>query len=157
MARPVINLIRLHGRSILDQIRLEEALLRTDKGNFAIFNTGFYMQLIHLCESDLNKKIVGTTPTAVLGISGKPDVLLHPQNLVKDGIPTMRRFTGGGTVFVDQGLRRTPISTCTVGVILVCRNGVRQSHNEPRCCPRGRVLSWPSYGMDGGVLPRHIF
>ena len=48
----VINLLRLQGLPILKQLRLEEALLRADAGNWCILNDG------------------SATAAVVLGISG---------------------------------------------------------------------------------------
>lgn len=48
----VIKLLRLRGLPILQQLRLEEALLRADSGNWCILNDG------------------SATASVVLGISG---------------------------------------------------------------------------------------
>lgn len=48
----VVNLLRLQGLPILQQLRLEEALLRADAGNWCILNDG------------------SATAAVVLGISG---------------------------------------------------------------------------------------
>lgn len=37
-----------------------------------------------------------------MGISGKPDLLLDQALVQKDNIPVIRRFSGGGTVIVDE-------------------------------------------------------
>lgn len=44
----------------------------------------------------------GAKPTIVLGIGGKADKLVHLDRTAQDGIPLLRRFSGGGTVIVDQ-------------------------------------------------------
>lgn len=79
----MINLIELRNVPIFEQLQLEEALLRTDSRNFCIINQG--------------------TPKAiVMGISGQPESLLHLPLVRKDNIPVIRRFSGGGTVIVDE-------------------------------------------------------
>ena len=87
MARPLLRLLRLRDTSIFDQLRLEEALLRADPGasNWLILNRGADPGL------------------AVLGASGKPRELLNVRAMLDDGIPAVKRFSGGGTVFVDSG------------------------------------------------------
>lgn len=38
----------------------------------------------------------------MLGIGGKADKLVHVDRSAKDGVGLLRRFSGGGTVIVDQ-------------------------------------------------------
>lgn len=45
----------------------------------------------------------GARPTIVLGIGGKADKLVHLNRTARDGVPLLRRFSGGGTVIVDEG------------------------------------------------------
>ncbi|HEX4839636.1 MAG TPA: lipoate--protein ligase family protein [Rhabdochlamydiaceae bacterium] len=77
-----MNLIHLNNTSIADQLRLEEHLLREDIRNFCLINTG-------------------SSPAIVMGISGKADALVHLDQL-PNSIPLLRRFSGGGTVIVDE-------------------------------------------------------
>ena len=37
-----------------------------------------------------------------MGISGKPETLLDISKVQKDQIPVIKRFSGGGTVIVDE-------------------------------------------------------
>ncbi|MEX1013031.1 MAG: lipoate--protein ligase family protein [Waddliaceae bacterium] len=71
----IIHLIRLKNYPIFKQLQLEEALLRADTRNFCLINEG-------------------SEEAIVLGISGKPERESH--------LPMIRRFSGGGTVVVDQ-------------------------------------------------------
>ncbi len=108
---PLVRLLRLRGLPILQQLRLEEALLRADAGNWCILNDG------------------SATPAVVLGISGcargpggyrtlrtllplytrvtralpcrKPGELVHEAAAAAAGVPLIKRFSGGGTVVVD--------------------------------------------------------
>ena len=74
-----INLLKLSGCSIFKQLQIEEALLRADDRNWCITNSG-------------------SAPAIVLGISCKPEewVVGNPK------IPVIKRFSGGGTVVVDE-------------------------------------------------------
>lgn len=80
---PEINLIHLEGCPIYEQLQLEEALLRADHSNWCLVN-------------------VGTPDAIVLGISSIPDQMIHLDRLQNKPIPIIKRFSGGGTVYVDQ-------------------------------------------------------
>src|SRR4051812_6471493 len=83
-----MNLLTLNQFPIADQLRLEEELLRNDARNFCLINTG-------------------TTPAIVMGISSKPETLIHLDKLPPT-IPVLRRFSGGGTVIVDENTLFVP-------------------------------------------------
>lgn len=78
-----MHLITLKNRSIFEQLQLEEALLRTEEKSFCLINQG-------------------STPAIVMGISGKPELLVDLNRCKTDPIPLIRRFSGGGTVVVDE-------------------------------------------------------
>lgn len=77
-----LHFIHLDNHFIYSQLELEEALLRSDNRNWCLFN-------------------YGSPPAVVMGISGKPHLLLETQKLLSYQIPVIRRFSGGGTVLVD--------------------------------------------------------
>lgn len=78
-----ISLIELKGRPIFEQLQLEEALLRSEEGNFCVINYG--------------------SPRAiVMGLSNQPEALLDMAKVKADRIPVIKRFSGGGTVIVDE-------------------------------------------------------
>lgn len=77
-----MKLIRLENSSIQEQLEMEERLLRHEKENYVLINAG-------------------TKPAIVLGISGKAEELVHLDKL-PGHIPLVRRFSGGGTVIVDE-------------------------------------------------------
>ncbi|XP_055831447.1 uncharacterized protein LOC129900487 isoform X1 [Solanum dulcamara] len=81
---PLMNLVKLNGVPILQQLHLEERLLRTSSHNWCIVNDGT------------------NEPTIVMGISGKPAELLEISSVLQDKIPVIKRFSGGGTVIVDH-------------------------------------------------------
>lgn len=78
----MFHILNLRNTPILEQLKLEEALLRTDTRNWCIINTG--------------------SPDAiVMGISGKPEKLIDFKILGEKKLPLIKRFSGGGTVYVD--------------------------------------------------------
>lgn len=78
-----MNVLHLKNYPIYKQLQLEEALLRADDRNFCIINEG-------------------SAPAIVMGISGKPEELIHLDRLAENPIPVIKRFSGGGTVVVDE-------------------------------------------------------
>jgi len=75
-----LHLIHVYGMPIFEQLVLEEALLRSDSRDFCLINEG-------------------SSPAIVMGISGKAEELVDLERLQ---IPLIRRFSGGGTVVVDE-------------------------------------------------------
>lgn len=105
----MLNLIRLKNYPILQQLQLEEALLRTDFGNWCILNQG--------------------SPEAiVMGISGKVEELINQDVYIKNPVPIIKRFSGGGTVFVDH-------NTCFV--TMICNHACTSVAPFPE-----QVLQW---------------
>jgi lipoate-protein ligase A len=74
-----LNLIHFKNKPILQQLYLEEALLRADCNNYCLINEG-------------------TDPAIVMGISAKKEQVVHDQATIS----IIRRFSGGGTVIVDE-------------------------------------------------------
>ncbi|KAJ4707427.1 Lipoate-protein ligase A [Melia azedarach] len=117
---PLMNLVRLNRTPILQQLYLEEKLLRTSSDNWCIINDGT------------------DTPAIVMGISGKPQELLEIGSVLRDRVPVIKRFTGGGTVVVDKE---------TVFVTLICnKDDVPGVQPYPRS-----IMSW------SGLLYDHVF
>ncbi|MBX7067058.1 MAG: lipoate--protein ligase family protein [Parachlamydiales bacterium] len=81
--RPEINLIHLENVPIFEQLELEEALLRGSDENFCIINQG-------------------SSRAIVMGISGDPAKLINIESVKQEKIPVIKRFSGGGTVIVDE-------------------------------------------------------
>lgn len=116
----MMNLVRLNGTPILNQLHLEEKLLRTSSDNWCIINDG------------------ADTPAIVMGVSGKPSELLEVGSVLQDQVPVIRRFTGGGTVIVDNG---------TIFVTFICnKDAVPGVQPYPRS-----VMSW------SGLLYNEVF
>ena len=78
-----INFLHLKESSIFDQLQIEEALLRNDDENWCIVNEG-------------------SSPSIIMGISGKPEELIDLKKVQADPLPIIKRFSGGGTVIVDD-------------------------------------------------------
>ncbi|VVB09263.1 unnamed protein product [Arabis nemorensis] len=103
---PLMNLVKLRGTPILQQLLLEERLLRSSSDNWCIINDGT------------------NVPTIVMGMSGKPCELLELEPVIKDRISVIKRFSGGGTVIVDRN---------TLFVSLICnRDDVPNVQPYPR-------------------------
>lgn len=84
LALEEMNIVRLSGQDILTQLHLEEALFRGTTSNWLVIHDGV------------------ASPSIVLGISGKPDVMVHQDDAEQQGVPLIKRFSGGGTVVVDK-------------------------------------------------------
>ena len=78
-----LHWIHLKNWPILKQLELEEALLRTSNENFCIVNQG-------------------SEKTIVMGISAEMETLIDVEKAKKEKIPILKRFSGGGTVIVDE-------------------------------------------------------
>lgn len=77
------NYIYLQNYPIFQQLQLEEALLKADDRNWCLINEG--------------------SPKAiVLGISGLPTDFIDLNRWEENPVPLIKRFSGGGTVFVDE-------------------------------------------------------
>ena len=81
--KPEMHVLKLSDHSIFEQLQIEEALLRLDDRNWCIINEG-------------------TSPAIVMGISGDPEKLINHSAQKQKKVPVIRRFSGGGTVFVDK-------------------------------------------------------
>jgi len=78
-----INFLYLKNTPIFDQLQIEEALLRTSDENWCLVNEG-------------------SIPSIVMGISGKVEELINLKKIEATPLPVIKRFSGGGTVIVDE-------------------------------------------------------
>lgn len=78
-----INFLSLVDIPIYEQLQLEEALLRTNEENWCLVN-------------------YGSPPAIVLGISAKTHLVVNKEIYLQKPVPIIRRFSGGGTVYVDE-------------------------------------------------------
>ncbi|KAJ1295875.1 hypothetical protein BS78_01G256500 [Paspalum vaginatum] len=121
-ACPLMRLVTMSGVPILRQLQLEEWLLRRSEDNWCLINDGT------------------APPTIVMGMSGRVSELVEIQPVLRDQVPIVRRFSGGGTVIVDQG---------TVFVTFICNNSA-----VPGLLPFPRdIMSW-SGQLYGKVFDR---
>ena len=109
-----INLVHMHGRSMLEQLRIEESLYRAGEGNWCIVN-----------------RYVGE-PVVVLGISGKPEELVYLNKTRHDNIPLIKRYSGGGTVVLSPG---------TFIVSFVCG---KEALSDGRARSPSQLMDWSS-------------
>ncbi|KAG7385536.1 hypothetical protein PHYPSEUDO_001301 [Phytophthora pseudosyringae] len=109
--KPLMSFLRLRA-PIQEQLKIEEALFRADsQRNWFIYNDEH------------------SPATIVMGISGKPELLLHQDAVKRDGIPVLKRFTGGGTVIVDHN---------TVFTTFICK---QEDFPQVRPYPR-EIMAW---------------
>jgi lipoate---protein ligase len=78
-----LHFLSLEGLSIFQQLQLEEALLRADDRNWCLINRG-------------------VAPAIVLGMTANLPLVVDLKRWEKEPIPLIRRFSGGGTVLVDE-------------------------------------------------------
>jgi lipoate-protein ligase A len=78
-----MKILELSHIPIFEQLQIEEALLRLSTEDVCLFNHG-------------------SPPAIVMGISGNPEELLYQEKLLSAPIPVIRRYSGGGTVVVDE-------------------------------------------------------
>lgn len=103
--RAGLTWIRLNRLPLLQQLKLEEALYRSTDASWLITNTfdaGGYDSGASREGPVLPSHAGPEVQGIVLGVSGKPDELLHEEAVRQKGVPLIRRFTGGGTVIVDR-------------------------------------------------------
>lgn len=102
--KPILHLVRLSSIPILQQLQWEEALLRADKRNWCILNQG-------------------SPPAIVMGISGQIHQLIQIRKLEQKPVPLIRRFSGGGTVVIDEN---------TLFITLICQTEALAVQPFPR-------------------------
>ena len=113
--KPPINIIRLpRTYPHLRYLHLEEALFRHSSRNWCV-----------LASPQI-------PPTAVLGLAGKPEALLHLDAIRSESVPTIRRFTGGGTVVVNE-------DTLLAG--LIC-NATDAGMSDPKLIDPKALMRW---------------
>lgn len=107
--KPPLHLVKLRASPILNQLQWEEALLRADENNWCVINRG-------------------SPPAIVMGISGKIEKLINQNEIRKNPIPIIRRFSGGGTVVIDEN---------TLFITLICRSDALSLPLFPR-----QIMQW---------------
>lgn len=122
--KPILNFVFLEKTSIFRQLQYEEALLRADQRNWCLMN-------------------IGTDPAIVMGISGKVEQLVHLEKWRRSALPLIRRFSGGGTVFVDEN---------TLFITLICQADDVEVQPFPR-----PIMEWTAQlyrpSFDAASLP----
>ncbi len=78
-----MKIVHFKKLPVFQQLQLEEALLRANRDNWCLINEG-------------------SPPAIVMGISGKIEELVDLEKADHAKIPVIKRFSGGGTVVVDE-------------------------------------------------------
>ena len=78
-----LHLIELEKSPIFAQLQLEEALLRLSDQSYCLINRG-------------------SSRAIVMGISGKGEEWIYQDRALLEKVPIIKRFSGGGTVIVDE-------------------------------------------------------
>ena len=126
----IFHLIQLKNISIFDQLILEEYLLRQDDKNFCILNEG-------------------SSPSIVMGISGKPHELIDIDKASASKTSIIKRFSGGGTVFIDEN---------TLFISFICNKNELNTPAYPE-----KIMKWSesiykeAFGIPGFELKENDF
>ena len=130
--KSTFEFLHLKDFSIFEQLQLEEGLLRADERNFFLLSEG------------------SKSPTIVMGISGKAELLVDPTKRKSQALSLVRRFSGGGTVVVDEH---------TLFVTFIANRDILQEH---AFTPEG-IMRWaeavlkPAFGHEGFHLKENDF
>lgn len=122
--KPTLNLVRLSAIPILQQLQWEEALLRADQCNWCLLNQG-------------------SPPAIVLGISGQVSQLIQQEKWEQSPLPLIRRFSGGGTVIIDEN---------TLFVTLVCQTEALSLPPFPR-----PIMQWTAEKLYSPLFASSLF
>jgi lipoate---protein ligase len=116
------KILSLQNYPIYKQLQLEEALLRATTENWCLINWG-------------------SPPAIVMGISGNAEELVYLEKVQQRGIPLIKRFSGGGTVIVDEE---------TLFVTLIVNQEAVAFKKEPKA-----IMGWTEelYAPLFGALP----
>lgn len=79
----LLNLLLFKQKPIFEQLAIEEALLRADTRNWCLLN-------------------LGSPPAIVMGMSGTREEHVNEEKMLHNPVPLIRRFSGGGTVVVNE-------------------------------------------------------
>jgi len=122
MSLPKMQYLKVKNFPILEQLQLEEALLRADCNNWCLINQG-------------------SPPAIVMGISGKKEVVIQEDFYRHNPLPVIRRFSGGGTVVIDEH---------TLFITLICNSKAVSipAFPEPILQWNGTLFSRPLGALD---------
>ena len=117
------HLLHLHSFPIQEQLKIEESLLRLDTRNFCIINEG-------------------SSDAIVMGISGKEEEWIDLEKANNDQIPILKRFSGGGTVIVDEN---------TLFITFICEKSLHPFPAFPE-----QIMRWTEK-IYRGMFPHEAF
>lgn len=79
-----IKILEYENLPIEEQLKIEEDLLRNKNDNYCLINSG------------------SSEKTIVMGLSSKKNEMVHLEKVERDQVKVIQRFSGGGTVIVDE-------------------------------------------------------
>ncbi len=79
----MINFLQMENLPIVEELRLEESLLKNNDENWCIVN-------------------IGSPLSIILGSFNKKEDFVNVKKAQKDNVPLIKRFSGGGTIVVDE-------------------------------------------------------
>lgn len=125
--KPSLHLVRLTSDlSIFDQLEIEEALLRASDEAWCIVKNG------------------SSIPSIVLGISANVHEMVDTTKLPKESpIQIIRRFSGGGTVIVDEN--------SLFFTIILSKNSIPKEYHYPK-----EFMKWVYELIHPAFLPHSL-
>ena len=111
LTKSKVNWLDVRGASlsVLERLLLEECLLKSDPSNRHWMLVGHHETGPHKYLTTAPSASDDSKPCIVMGIGGKPELLLDLEKVRRDQVMTIKRFTGGGTVVVDPNCLWTTI------------------------------------------------
>ena len=148
LSKSQLNVVTLpKDMKMLEQLQIEEGLLRHNPYNWFLFKNGtkegkgegFYNQNEDksLISNDQVKQTDMMEPVIVMGIGGQPKKLLNIPQVVEHNVPTLKRFSGGGTVILDE-------NSILVSLICNVKESVKPIQKDPFPRP---IMEWSGTGL----------
>ncbi|KNC50498.1 biotin/lipoate A/B protein ligase [Thecamonas trahens ATCC 50062] len=148
--RPVLRVVREafgRGGSMLEALRAEEELFRR-----VIRGEGGGRTAGHAASPPSDGWLVLSRcpePTVVLGVAGRVSKDVRTEAVAADGVKLVRRYTGGGTVYVAKG-------TMLASLILDARAVPQLAASASALSPKS-LMEWSHHAVYGPALRQDAF